>query len=246
MPYHAPAPGFLPPAGASAPPAARPVVVDRYSSLRTRSLLAVRWLWFMVVLGLGALAVDFDWLGEKSSPSWTYDELISIGHLMDIAALVQLITYLIAAVIFIVWFHCAYSNLRALGVPKPRHANGWAIGAWFTPFVSLIWPKQLGNDIWRAGDPALQPGDHRWHALPVAALVHWWWALWLIGNAANVVANNMITEADSMAEFQTAVIADAASQVLGLLSIFAAMLFVKRASARQEARALTLRRPGAA
>jgi hypothetical protein len=240
-----PAPAFLPPAGASASIEASPPGTRRFGPLRTRSLLAVRWLWFMVALGLGALAVDVDWLAEKASADWTFDELISIGKFMDLAALVQLITYLIAAVIFIFWFHRAYANLRVLGVGSPRAADGWAIGAWFVPFVSLYRPKQLANDIWRAGDPALRPGDPGWRSIPVAALVNWWWALWLVGNAANVAAGNMITNADSIGAFQAAVWVDTASQLLGLASTFAAMLLIKRATSRQELRARLMELPGA-
>jgi hypothetical protein len=52
-------------------------------------------------------------------------------------------------------FRRAYRNLPALGAESPRFSSGWAVGAWFVPFLNLVRPKQIMDDIWRASDPAL-------------------------------------------------------------------------------------------
>jgi hypothetical protein len=59
----------------------------------------------------------------------------------ELASIVQLVTYVIGGVVFIVWFHRAYGNLGALGVDRPRHGRGWAIGAWFIPIANVFIPK---------------------------------------------------------------------------------------------------------
>jgi len=42
-------------------------------------------------------------------------------------------------VAFIMWFYRAYSNLPRLGVTGGlRFGPGWAIGAWFVPFLNLV------------------------------------------------------------------------------------------------------------
>ena len=33
-----------------------------------------------------------------------------------------------------------------------RYGNGWAIGAWFVPILSLVRPKQMANEIWRGSE----------------------------------------------------------------------------------------------
>jgi eukaryotic-like serine/threonine-protein kinase len=240
-----PPPGFLPPAGASTAVAAQPVPAERFAPLRVRSLLALRWLWFAVALGVVAFGVDVAWLREKASPDWTFDDLISLADLMQIIAIVQLVTYLIGAAIFLAWFYRAYGNLRVLGVPSPRHGKGWAIGSWFIPIANLLIPKQLANDVWRAGDLGLRPGDPAWQATPVSSVLHWWWAFWLLGNVANAMAGNVLADAETLGAFQAAVRVDTISQVLGLLSAFAAMAVIKRSTSRQEARARLLEAPGA-
>lgn len=88
---------------------------------------------------------------------------------------------LLAAAMFIPWFAMAYGNLRRLGVQHLRWSNGWAVGAWFVPILGLVRPKQIANDIWRGTEPGADVGSERWRLLPVPSVVHWWWALFLIG-----------------------------------------------------------------
>jgi hypothetical protein len=40
-----------------------------------------------------------------------------------------------------------------------RWSAGWAIGAWFVPVLSLVRPKAILNDIWRASDPRVSAGS---------------------------------------------------------------------------------------
>jgi hypothetical protein len=123
----------------------------RYRSPRVVAMLASRWLWFAIVLGIAG-------------------------------AVAQLVTVVVGGLLFLAWFHRAYGNLRALGVTEPRYKRGWAIGAWFIPFANLVLPKQMANDLWRAGDPSMQPNDPGWQGRPVAPLLHWWWAFYLVGS----------------------------------------------------------------
>jgi eukaryotic-like serine/threonine-protein kinase len=221
-PAAAPA-AWLPPEGAS-PPTGPGVP---FAPLRTRSLLAIRWLWFAFALGIAALGVDLMWLQEHSRPDWTIDELVSVSNLMDTVAIVQVVTYVIGAVIFIFWFHRAYGNLRALGVSRLRHGRGWAIGGWFVPIANLFVPKQIANDVWRAGDQQTR----------VPAIVHWWWAAWLIAGMVARMSVGMMDGSDNLGEFHSAVVVDVVAQVLGVLSAVAAIAVVRGATRRQEERA---------
>lgn len=218
---------FLPPEGATAPLVTQMPGAVPFAPLRSRSLLAIRWLWFAFALGLTAFGTDLMWLKEHGRPDWTIDELVSVSRLMDTVAIVQIVTYIIGAVIFILWFHRAYGNLRALGVSRLRHGHGWAIGGWFVPIANAFIPKQIANDVWRAGD----------HGSRVSPIVHWWWAAWLIAGSVARVSVGLMDGADNLSDFHTAVIVDVLAQVLGVLSALAAIAVVKGATRRLEERA---------
>jgi hypothetical protein len=214
----------------------------RYRSPHVIAMLASRWLWFAIVLGVAGAGVDALWLLTSSSAS--FDELISIADMIDLVAVVQLVTVLVGGILFLAWFQRAYGNLPALGVAEPRYKRGWAIGAWFIPIVNLVLPKQMANDLWRAGDPTMQPGDPGWQERPVAPLLHWWWALYLVGGAVSAVAGNMIGDATTLDAMNAGIRLDAAAQALWIAAAFAGTRVIALSTERQEVRAGGLRAAG--
>lgn len=70
---------------------------------------------------------------------------------------------------FIVWLRRLYGNLRVLSGPT-RFGTGWAIGAWFVPFLNLLRPKQIVDEIWTESGSTDEG---------VSPLVHVWWGMWI-------------------------------------------------------------------
>jgi hypothetical protein len=93
-----------------------------------------------------------------------------------------------AAGFFIAWMYRAYMNLRRTSVTGLRYDPGWAIGAWFIPIFNWIRPKQIIDDIWRAGETGVEVRDGSWRSRAVSPLLHWWWGLWVGASIVGVVA----------------------------------------------------------
>ncbi len=161
---------------------------------------------------------------------------------------------LAAVVGFLVWWYRAYSNLPGITGRPVRFGRGWSIGAWFVPILNLWRPKQIGNDIWRGGDPGAK-GNPEWTALPVNQLVHWWWALFLLAGFLGGIAGGLLdvdpvlsdsatstlaledrpTDSELEQEYAAAVIS-AASSAIEVIAAVTAIVFVRRASGRQDER----------
>jgi hypothetical protein len=144
---------------------------------------------------------------------------------------------LATAVVFIMWFFRAYSNVERLGAAPLRFGRGWAIGAWFVPILNLFRPKQIANDIWRGSDPGLPrpAGPGAWRDGPIpGALFGFWWALWLLSGVATGPAT---FGGDSIDELQTQTTAFIVSDALGAAAAVLCALVVVRTTARQEERA---------
>jgi hypothetical protein len=77
------------------------------------------------------------------------------------------------------WTRRLYGNLRALGAQDLRFGEGWALGGWFVPFLNLVRPKQIVDDVWRASDPMRRP-EEAWDQRPLSNLLHWWWFIWVV------------------------------------------------------------------
>ena len=93
-----------------------------------------------------------------------------------------------AAGFFIAWFYRAYRNLHRTSVVGLRYSPGWAIGAWFIPVFFWIGPKQMIDEIWRAGETGVEVRDDSWRSRPVSPLLHWWWALWVVAGIVGAIA----------------------------------------------------------
>lgn len=144
---------------------------------------------------------------------------------------------LLTEAVFIWWFHRAYKNVVSLGAVRMRYGTGWTIGAWFVPFLNLVRPKQIMNDIWRSSDPQLPAQRAEWSGNPVSALINWWWALFVISAVMGRVLIQMSRGADSLPEFMDLSRMTLLSEVIYVVSAVLAIEVVRRVTARQTARA---------
>jgi Domain of unknown function (DUF4328) len=117
-----------------------------------------------------------------------------------------------------VWIHRAYSNLYLFGAQGLRYSPGWAVGGWFVPFLNLVRPVQVMQEIWRASSPAVRPDERAaWQAEGLSPRVAFWWAAYLFSGffgAFAVVSQNRAVEARDFPALRSAtntmIIAEAA------------------------------------
>lgn len=150
---------------------------------------------------------------------------------------------LIAAGVFVAWFFQAYKNLRRLGVQNMRYGNGWAIGSWFVPILSLWRPKQIANDIWRGSERGTDVNTFGWKQVPVPALVHWWWGLFLAQGLLLYASQQTIesgyndlfaisTLENGISQIKTGTTIEILGQILSIAGVVLAIVFVSRVTDR--------------
>jgi len=131
--------------------------------------------------------------------------------------------FLLTSIVFLVFFHRAYSNLAVLGPSEQRWSAGWSVGAWFIPIFNLFRPKQIANDIWRGSDGSSVP-----------AIFHWWWAFWLLGGAASY---GLEQRGVTVSEAKLIVIVEAVGESLTVVGALLAAAVVRLIARRQHVRA---------
>jgi hypothetical protein len=197
----------------------------------------------VAVIATDVYAIIADWL-EIDLMNRVLDEAdVSLDDLdrndtrQVIAGLLSFVAFIAAVFLFLRWFHAAYRNLKALGQPNLRFTTGWAIGAWFVPFLNLWRPKQIANDIWTGSGPdtpALQGSGWKGHPLP--ALLGFWWALWIISIYVDNIGLRTLFNTDTAEEIRTADWVDITSLVVDAVAAVLAIQVVRRLTARQEER----------
>jgi hypothetical protein len=140
-------------------------------------------------------------------------------------------------IVFIVWLHRAYTNLRALGAKKLRFGPGWAIGGWFVPIWSAFRPKQIVNDVWRGSDPELAKSYGNIWDRPVPGWWMIWWLLWGIPFSVGIFFLPLAGDPTSPQELRVAAIGDVVGQALVVVTAVLAVLIVGAVTRRQDERA---------
>src|SRR5687768_17653176 len=141
-------------------------MLQGYESMRGRERAVVAA--FCALIAVDLIAVVFSILelglidrliaGEPVSDS----EIDASDARQSAIGLIQTALLIAVAVFFIRWLRLAYRNADVVAPGVRRYKHGWAIGAWFVPFLNLWRPKQIVNDAWRAGDQSGAP-----HAAPL-------------------------------------------------------------------------------
>jgi Domain of unknown function (DUF4328) len=203
-----------------------------------------------LLVSLAAVAVD--WLELNLWPRLLHDpaglleaQAIAANSRQPLLAVLQAGAYLLTSVGFLVWFHRAYTNLQALGMEHLPYTPGWAVGAWLVPLLNLVRPKRMMDTIWRGSDPDRpRTADAFWRDGPVHALVHWWWAVfllqWLVDRVLAALLHQGFRSEEALHAISVrTLVSDSLGLVLGVLCFEV----VRRATRRQRARAEVYSQP---
>jgi hypothetical protein len=193
---------------------------------------------------LDALAIvsdiaEYELLGRiATGRGFTLAEAEASDTRQGIFGILQTAIFIPAGIVFIVWLHRVYSNLRTLGVEDLRFRRWWTIGGWFIPIWGQFRPKQLVNDVWRGSDPSLGKDESlSWRGTPVPSWWIVWWLAFLLSNQAGYFAFRVGLPADTIDELQLSTGAYIAADSSGVVAGVLAILVVRAVSLRQLARA---------
>ena len=145
---------------------------------------------------------------------------------------VQTLAFIIAAVIWLVWLHRAYSNLGAIGTRKSRFTSGWAVGYWFVPFINLVRPYQIVVDLWLRSD-SLNSQDS---ALDLArpSIISWWWGVYLLFGLGGRLVVSYAQSAQSLSQLLQMTDIDMSVDAIGIVAALLAIAVVRGIDQRQQ------------
>ncbi len=149
-------------------------------------------------------------------------------------ALAVLGTLVVTVVVWCVWIHRADKNLPAFGARNLRFTPGWAVGWYFVPFMNLVRPYQVMQEICQASDPntPVHSGTE-WMSAPTPPLVGFWWGAYLInGFLGNVVLRSSMG-AKSPEELISSTWTGIVSQTVSIVATILAIMMVRKVNTMQ-------------
>jgi hypothetical protein len=153
-----------------------------------------------------------------------------------IVGLIQLAGLVAGAVVFIRWLTAAYRNADVVAPGTRRYGHGWAIGGWFVPILGMWRPKQVMNDVWRAGWRDV-------HDVEPGALLGLWWTAYIISTWLANVGSRTFFGDHTAEEIRNGDVALAISDGLDIIGAILAILVVFAASRRLDDGARKLQQP---
>jgi Domain of unknown function (DUF4328) len=159
-------------------------VPRRYLSAWPRARFALAGLALGVVGQLVSVAGDADRISvtslELQGRAISHADISRSDQLFNLAGGFQLITMIVAAVLFLVWLHRIIRNGPALGGAELRFTPGWAVGWWFVPIANLVRPMQVLSEAWRTStvEMPISTRDARKSA-KLPNFLRLWWVMWL-------------------------------------------------------------------
>lgn len=147
---------------------------------------------------------------------------------------IQQMALLVTGVSFLVWFHRARVNGEIFHPGGFTQTRGWAIGSWFIPVVHLFLPFRIALQIWMASAP---PGSGSTPRRLSTFLPTAWWTLWAGSGVLYAVVDQMLERAEGAEAWRNGVAVGILADLLMAAAAVLAVLFVRRLTAMQHARA---------
>ena len=115
------------------------------------------------------------------------DAMLAAARGNDLRArIVSLISFALVAaaiVVFFFWLYRVSANIHALGATGLNATPGFAVGAYFIPFLNLFMPAIIMGEIWKASINA-----PRWASQRGTPLVAIWWTFQILTNIGGAAA----------------------------------------------------------
>lgn len=169
-----------------------PFPTPTYRSAWPRARFALAGLALGVVGQLVGVAGDADRIRvtslEIQGRIVSHADISRSDQLFNLTAGFQLVTMMVAAVLFLVWLHRIIANGPALGGAELRFTPRWAVGWWFVPFANLVRPVQVLSEAWSTSSVEMAVSTRGARAsvkLPIFLRV--WWGLWVLWWCLSVI-----------------------------------------------------------
>lgn len=186
-------------------------------------------LWIFMGLAVLNLLSDIAQLNLLSSGSFSKARAEANDARQAALGAVYTVTYLVTGVTFLRWIYRANLNCHGFNPGAMRFTPGWSVGSFFIPILNLFRPYQAMKEIWLVSRNPL-----RWKGQPGAALVGWWWALWLISGVLGQIFFRMTLTARTPAAIKGATSMSIVSDIALIPLTIAAIMLVSSIFRMQE------------
>ncbi|MCX4982992.1 DUF4328 domain-containing protein [Streptomyces sp. NBC_00572] len=152
---------------------------------------------------------------------------------LNLAYSMSFTLYVATGIVFIIWFYRLRKNAEVWAGDLQTRKPGYAIGGWFIPIGNFWIPRAVAVEIWRASrwEPYAADGKRE------LTLLNGWWTCWIVATLVNWISGQMYKTAETTGDYNAASQWSLAGFVLDIAAAVLAILFVRRLTSMQHAKA---------
>lgn len=198
--------------------------------------LGVAVMWAGVGVGLNVVLARTLAADVANPSTGTFDDVLGVDVVLGVHELLDLLILVAVGILFITWFHTSHRSVPSFAGGLARHGRAWAIGSWFVPFLNLVRPKQMMDDLWRMSGASSSADAMQIRYKTGPRLVLAWWSAFVTAEVLDRVAGFMsgpLETADSASRQSDAVVMGL-SQLATVLAGCLAIAVVRAITMRQE------------
>lgn len=223
-------------------PALNSIKYAEFHSLNSRTTWLVTMLIIFILISILSIQADISQLnlvqriidGDFVSES----DAAANDSRAQMLAVAQFIVLITISVIYLFWKNRAYKNLDSLKAFRREYSSGWAVGAYFVPFLNLFKPFQIMREIWKGSDPGYIDNDSEsgtnWKAAPSNILLPVWWIIFLIDSVLGNISYRMSNNFNTLQQIQNYSIVNLVSDTFGIFSAITLIILARKLNQRQE------------
>ncbi|MFE6833879.1 DUF4328 domain-containing protein [Streptomyces sp. NPDC057705] len=193
-------------------------------------------LWVAAGVNLLSAGVNVFTLSVTAGPAAVADGAVDLATVLTgLAGIVQLLSLLGTAAVFLVWFYRVRVNGEIFRAEVFTQKRGWAIGGWFIPLGHMFLPFWTARETWRASTQLGPDGSPvRVSTAPLTA----WWVVWVVAALSGRLASALYDRAETPEELGAASAFGLGSDLLMVAAAVLAVRFVRRLTAMQHTMAV--------
>jgi hypothetical protein len=150
------------------------------------------------------------------------EDLVNSNDLRQrVIAIVYLLVAVISAITFLRWFRRGYYNLNQR-IKHTESSDGWAVGGWFVPVISLYRPYRIMQEMWNESHILLVKNND--FSFNKQSVIGWWWALWIISALVGNITFRLVFRADTLNAMLSST---SMNMILAVIEIILAIITVK-------------------
>lgn len=163
-----------------------------------------------------------------TGPIWPHDDLVMVDRVTSVSAIIYLIAYACSVTLVARWIMRANANAHTLS-DSMTISPGWNVGWFFVPIATLFKPFEGLRQTWQVSVDPDDPG-----AVPVPAVMHWWWGLWIVGNLFGSASFQVSMRVPGLDGLRISNTFDIISFVIDLPMTYLFLTFLRQLTARQD------------